>query len=156
MSRVVAVLGVFILLFAGLYGLSAHYEATVTESNNQTEITNETFTVQEGELHEFSESRRDVIYNDTVEVYQNGSEIQSNGGDNWEWRGGTGTLYVPNGSELVDGDDASITYRFTEPTSEQQVAKDVTMQPFRLGEGLTLIGGIVLLLLAVALAGRQR
>lgn len=156
MSRVVAVVGVFIVLFAGLYGLSAHYETTVTESNNQTEIVNESFTVQEGFNHEFSESRRDVVYNDTIEVYQNGSEIQSNNGDNWKWRAGTGELYVPNGSQLVDGDEAAITYRYTEPTTEQRVAKDVTMTPFRLGEGMTLIGGIVLLLLALALAGRQR
>lgn len=161
MARLVAILGVAIFLFIGLHGVAGHYETTVTETNDQIEVTNETFTVQHGTVHQLDESNRDVVYNGTVEVYQSGfvigeTRVSSDNGSNWRWIEGNGTLYVPNGSDMNDGDTAEITYRYTEPTSEQKVAKDVAMVPFILGDGLLIVLGAVLLLTAVALLGRQR
>lgn len=156
MARLVAILGVAIFLFIGLYGVAGHYETTVTETNDQIEVVNETFDVEYNTTVELEESNRDVVYNETVEVYQDGSEIESKDGDNWQWIAGNGTLYIPDGSALNDSMTADITYRYTEPTNEQKAVKDVAMLPFVLGDALLIVLGAVLLLIAASLLGRQR
>lgn len=157
MARVVALVGVLVFGFIALHGVAAHYDQTVTNSQPQITVENESFVVTHDTTHAFDDSNRDAVYNDTaVEVYQNGSQVAASSGDNWRWNAGNGTLYVPSGSELTDGDDASITYRYTEPTGEQKAVRDIALVPFQLGEGIGILVGAALLLLAVSLLGRQR
>lgn len=156
MARVVAIVGVLVFAFVAVGAVATQYESTVEESQNTTIIANETFTVQTGAINTFVESNRDVVYNDTVTVRQNGTEIEESG--NFTWLAHNGTMRVPpnNETQLAGGQSANITYRFTEPSNEQRAVRDVALVPLELVEGLVLIAAAALLLTGLAILGRQR
>lgn len=155
MARVLVVIGLLVFLFIGAYSLSAAYEDTVTDANDQITVDNETITIAYNTTNSVGNTSNDNIFNESVEVYQNGTQIQSNGGDNWEWRTGNGQLYVPNGSALDEG-DAEITYRYTPPTDEQETVKNIATVPWLFSETLAVVVGFILVMLAIVqLSGRR-
>lgn len=152
MHRVVAVIGALLLGLLAIGGIAAQYETAVTDTQPAQSVTNESFTVDVGTTHVLTESRRDVVYNESVTVYQNDSEVSPG---EYNWQPGNGTLFVPSGSTMTDGQSATITYQYTEPTGEQRIARDVGLLPAQLGEGLGILTGAALLVGAFALLRRQ-
>jgi len=142
MHRVVAVIGALVIGLLAISAIGAQYETAVTGAQPAQQVTNESFTVDVGTTHVLNESRRDVVYNDTVTVYQNSTEIDAS---EYRWQPGNGTLFVPSDSALTDGQSANITYQFTEPTGEQRIARDVGLLPAQLGEGLGILAAAALL-----------
>lgn len=139
-----AVVGV--ILLAGVGALSAQYEQSVTGSNAQDSISGESFTVSKPGLHTFNESNRDVIYNETVTVYDSSGTVVSEDG-NYSWNDGNGTLYVPSGSTLNDSESATIDYQFTVPDNSQRAVRDTGMiLPGSLGGTITLALGLAVVL----------
>jgi hypothetical protein len=151
MHRVVAVIGALVIGLLAIGAIGAQYETAVTGTQPAQQVTNETFTVDVGTTHAFNESRRDVVYNDSVTVYQNSTEIDAS---EYRWQPGNGTLFVPSSSSMTDGESAKITYQYTEPTGEQRIARDVGLLPAQLGEGLGILAAAALLVGGFALLRR--
>lgn len=143
------------VFMAGVGMVQSQYQQSVTGAYEPTTITNESFTVNEGDRTVLNESNRDVVYNETVQVYQNGTEFESDG--NYTWTAANGTIFVPNGSGLTNNSTANVTYQFTVPDEQQQLARDVGMIPgIALSEGLLLgLGGALLIGAIAVLASLQ-
>lgn len=125
-KQLFALMFVVIILFGGLGAVKSGYRTSVSEANPTQSFT-ESFTVNEGSVETFGESNRDVVYNQSVTVEQNGTKYDSDG--NYTWYENNGTLLVQSGSSLSDSQSANITYELNEPQNEQQVARDVGLVP---------------------------
>lgn len=144
----VAVVAVGVLLFVGVPAIAIQYESSVLGANAEQRF-NESFTVDEGSVHTFAESNRDVIYNETVLVTQSGTTVDQAG--NYTWDDQNGTLFVQVGSDLTDGAQAFNEYGLTAPNESQQLVRDVGLLPAQLGEVLLLalaaavvVGGLII------------
>lgn len=163
MARVLVLIGLLIFLSFGAAGLSSVYQDTVTETQNETTIDNETFTVTINTTHSFNNTDTDNVFNDSVRVFQEDIlgmigtvEVESENGSNWVWHEGNGQLFVPEGSDLENG-TANITYRYREPAPEQRAIKNIGVTPFQFSESLAIMAGFILLVLAVLqMAGTRR
>lgn len=142
------------ILMAGVGAVAVQYEDSVLGANDE-QTFNETFTVDEGTVHTFAESNRDVIYNSTVTVKQSGTLIEQDG--NYTWHEGNGTLTVLLGSDLTDGADASNEYQLTAPQDEQRLLRNVGNLPAQLGDGIliALTAAVVLGALYIVTNGRR-
>lgn len=154
MSREAALVGVLVFAFVLIGGISAQYQTAVEEGNNETRVINETINVDNGTLHVLNESRRDVVYNESVAVFQNGTQWSADG--NYTWFSGNGTLFIPEDTGLNASKSAGVTYGFWVPTGAQKVSRDVVLLPYDLGESLGLIVGAALVLTALVVLARQR
>lgn len=154
MAKAVALVGVLVFGMLALGGISTQYQDTVRESQPHQEITNESVTISKGTVHELAESKRDVVYNKSVRVEQNGT-VYADSEYQWYGGAGNGTLFVPSDSSLGDG-EANVTYDYSEPSGVQRTTRDITLIPFQLGEGLGIIVGAAFLLGGLAVMGRLR
>lgn len=150
-GRAVIVVSVLVILFLGIGAVATQYQDTVRDTQPLNTIENETFTVSAGDTLSLDESNRDVVYNDSVTVRQNGTTFDPAG--NYTWRGdtGDGQLEIPTDTGLTDGDSANITYSYRVPSESQSITKSIGMIPFELAEELALIGGFILMLGALAM-----
>lgn len=149
--QLVALIAVGTILFAGAAAISIQYEDSVLGANDEQRF-NESFTVDEGTLHTFAESNRDVIYNDTAFLKQAGTVIEADG--NYTWHAINGTLFIEVGSDFTDGATATNEYGLTAPNESQQLARDVGLLPSHVSDALlvalgaaVVIGGMWLLIL---------
>lgn len=147
--QLVALVAVASILLLGVFGIAIQYEDSVTGANDEQRF-NETFTVDEGTIHTFAESNRDVVYNDTAKVVQSGTLINQSG--NYTWFAANGTLFIEVGSSLTDGADATNEYGLTAPNQSQQVVRDIGLLPAQIGDALlvalgaaVVIGGLYIL-----------
>lgn len=154
MSREVALIGVLVFAMVALGGISAQYQTAVSEASNETRIVNETASITAGDPAGLNESNRDVVYNESIIVRQNGTEWASDG--NYTWVVGNGTLLISDPTNLNTTESIGVTYGFWVPSGAQQVSRDVVLLPYTLGDSVGIIVGAALLLTAVALLGRQR
>lgn len=153
-SALAALVVVAGILMAGVGAVAVQYEDSVLGANDR-QTFNESFTVDEGTVHEFAESNRDVIYNATVTVTQSGTVIEQDG--NYTWHDTNGTLAVLVGSHLSDGGTAFNEYQLTEPENSQRLVRDLGSLPAQYGDAL-LIGfgaAIVLGALWIVTNGRR-
>lgn len=120
LQRLIAVVIVAVVLFAGIGAISNGYESSVRGAYDATSYS-ESFNVSGGTLVTVNESNRDVVYNETVNVSQGGTEVDDS---EYTWYANNGTLFVPSGSTLAN-EQASITYGLTEPDEQQRLARDV-------------------------------
>jgi hypothetical protein len=137
-ARAVGVLiaGVVVALLV-LSGVQAAFSDAAQDTGDQFVVQNETWTVQTGSAVSLDESNRaDVVYANSTEisVRQNGEPVPEE--NNWRWDEQNGTITALSGGELTDGTPADITYRYYDPTSEQELARDVGTALPQLGDGL--------------------
>jgi len=142
MSRAVAVIGLLIFAVIALNGISTQYQSTVADSQPETNIVDEEFDVVKNTTIVLNESRRDVVYNDSVVVNQAGAKVSE---DDYRWQPGNGTLFIPENSTMDENDNATIDYNFTEPSDEQRAVRDVMLMPAELGRGIGALAGAILL-----------
>lgn len=155
-ALIIAVGGVAIILMGATGAIQLATQEATLESQ-PTLNDSETFAVTEGTTHDFAQSNQDgVVYvgADDVDVSQNNVSIASNDGENWDWRRGTGTLFVPNGSDLNESQDATISYSFAEQTNPQELNEDVGLLAPSMGDSIMAIGGVSMLLGASVVLAR--
>lgn len=153
-NRIVVLAGFAILIFVGLGAVNAQWQDSVTDSQDAIEVENESWTVDAGSITQLDNSDRDVVYNDSVTVRDENDTVVAADG-NYSWLAGNGTVKALSGSsELSDGESATITYRYTEPSNAQNLAKSVGMLPVTLGDEIALALAAGVLLGAVALLRR--
>lgn len=151
-SRVIFVFfGLAIMLAVGVGALGVQYDDSVTDTGEETDIVNETFTVTNGATIELAESNRDVIYNQTVTVRNvsdaNDPVVEPSG--NYTWHESNGTITINATSTFNDGDTAGIDYTFWVPRDSQTYVRDIGLEPFRAGDDLMLV--LAVAFVAVAL-----
>lgn len=140
-GRLFALVAIAVILMAGVGAVQSAYRSSVSESQPETTVTNETFTVSEGSVTTLSESNRDVVYNDTVTLRQNGTVFDQSG--NYSWLEANGTIQVQAGSGLTDGASANITYGYHVPENEQRLTRDLALVP------LEVLGGDIVFLVGL-------
>jgi len=150
------VIGVGILLFAGLWGIQAQRTDAVAGNGLQTDIVNETIntTNATGDVITLAESNRGTgtIYDEqvAVELYQNNSSVDPTG--NWEWLRDNGTLQItsPTGLNTSQNATANVSYGYNEPTDQQAWITDIGLLGFQLGEVwlVALMAGVLMTALA--------
>lgn len=145
-----------IVLMAGVGAISAQYETSVTESQNATAVVNESFTADLGNATTLDNSNRDVIYNESVTVF-NASDVLVAEPGNYTFHAGNGTLRInASTSQFSDGESGTVSYNFTEPTEEQRAVRDIALIiPGTLGDVIMLVLGLVILLSAIVITARQ-
>lgn len=140
-----------VVLIGGVGAIKAEYQSSVEGANDALSY-NESFNVSGGTLVELNESNRDVVYNDSVTVTKDGSTVDES---EYEWNEHNGTLYVPSGSTLANG-TAYANYSLTEPTNQQQLARDISLMPSTaMGESLFDVGAIAMVLGSVVVMMRM-
>lgn len=113
MRAAVAIFAVVILVGAVPVALSSTLEQSAT---GQT-ITNETFTPTGGTVTTLNESNRaDVLYNESVTVY-NDTDVRMTDG-NYTWFATNGTLKTTAGSQLADDPSGNVTYGYLDTTED--------------------------------------
>lgn len=158
MRRAIATFAVLaIILMAGVGAISAQYNTSVTESTNETAVVNESFTADLGTAVALDESNRDVVYNDTVTVYNSSTVLVEQDG-NYTWHAGNGTLRInASTGQFSQGESGTVSYNYTVPTEEQRVVRDVALIiPGTLGDTIMLIMGLVILLSGLVVLNNQR
>lgn len=154
-ERLVVLVAVAILLMAGVGAVQSGYRSSVSESQPEQTVTNETFTVTEGATITLNESNRDDVYvqQSDVTVRQSGTVYEPSG--NWSWERGNGTLFVPSGSGLTDGSSANVTYGYHAPTDEQRLTRDIALVPVNaLGGDLVFLLGLFVFMAAFVILMR--
>lgn len=100
-------------------------QSTFQETGNYTTEVNETFTPDPGNVTTLNESNRnDVIYNDTVEVY-NSSNYFVEQPNNYTWFEGNGTIKTNSTGALSTEPTANITYSYFATTAEHLLYLDL-------------------------------
>lgn len=149
--------GLAILLFVGVGALGTQYDASVTDTGDETTVSNETFTVTNGATIELAESNRDVIYNNTVTV-RNVSAADDPVVDpsgNYTWHESNGTITINATSTFNDGDTAAIDYTFWVPRDSQNYVRAIGLEPFRAGDDLMVVLAVAFVAVALLHVRRQ-
>lgn len=152
-ARAVVAVGVLVFLMLGLGAIPAQYEQSVTESQPLTDIENETTSIDAGNITTLSDSLLDVFYNSTVTVTANGTTYQASG--NYTWHANNGTILVKQGSDLANQSQMNVSYQYHAPSNEQAIIKEIGATPLQLGDIIAIAMAAMLILLALALAGRR-
>lgn len=149
-GRLFALVAIAVLLMAGVGAVQSGYRSSVSESQPEQTVTNETFLVSHGSTITLAESNRDddvYVTESEVTVRQNNQTYPPAG--NWSWNRGNGTLDIVSGSGLTNGNNATVTYGYHAPTNEQQLARDVTLVPVEvLGGDLVFLLGLFVFMAA--------
>jgi len=143
-GRVLVLVMVVLLALGGALAIQPQYQAAVEGANNATTVDNETVNTSTG-VKQLAESNQDVVYQDTdaVVVRQNNTTYVASG--NYTWYTSNGTIEILSSTTLDQNNTANVTYGYTVPGGEQELARDVGLLPAELGGALTSILGAVLL-----------
>lgn len=142
-SRAFAFVAVIILLLAGVNALHAGWGEAVEESGDLQTVTNESWTVDQGNVTKLNDSNRfDAVYESDVTVY-NASDVEISADGNFTWFQSNGSIRAATGSTfLADGSTAKITYEYHNETDDQTAVKELTTLPFRWSDVVTLALGV--------------
>lgn len=143
MARIfLAIIAIVVLSMIAVSGFQAGLENAGTNEL----VTNETFTPDPGNVTVLDDSQRSgAYYGESVDVYENGTEMDS--GSDYKWYPGNGTVQAVVGGGLDGDTEAQITYRFQQTTAEQRsMAGLLSHIPRMMGLALP-IGGLFVLLL---------
>lgn len=122
-------MAVILIGFIGLGALSLQYSESVQETGNNTVIENESWTADIGNITTLTQSnRQNAVYDDTVTVRDNTSTILESSG-NYTWFSRNGTIRA-DGGELSQGENANITYNWSQPTTTQNTNRAVVVNLF--------------------------
>lgn len=116
MSRLIAVIGLAILVLAGASAVNAAF----LDAGDPNTIENESFAPSAG-INTFNHSEKtDVTYDDAadIEITHNGSVVSPSG--NYSWVQQNGTADVTDNSYLANQSSAEIDYGWTAHTEQQQ------------------------------------
>lgn len=153
--RMLTVIGVGVLLFAGLWGLQAQREQAVRGNGDQTDIVNETISTANatGEVITLNESNRDAVVYDGIEsidLYQNSTNLDPSG--NWDWIAENGSVQItdPTGLNTSTNATANVSYGYNEPSGRQDWATSISLLPAQIGEAwlVALMAGVLMTALA--------
>lgn len=149
MSRLIALIAVALLVLAGASAI----DSTLVQSGDQSSIENETWTPDAGNITILGESQRDgAYYNQTVAVYdENDTEMTAN--EDYRWFSSNGTVKAIQGGDLDGDSSATITYGYSQTTSEQRGFSDTFASGFDVAGLLVFVLGIALVLAFISVLG---
>ncbi len=152
---IIVLVGLAIVMMGTVGAIEVAYQEEALGSQPTIE-TNGTFTPEHATTHDFADSNvDDYVYvgGGDVTVSQDGVSIASGDGENWEWNRDDGTLFVPDGSDLNESQEATVEFGYAESTDAQQLNRDVAMiGPQSGGVFIEVAGGAMLLASIVILA----
>lgn len=154
MSRLLAAVGVGIMLVIAGAGVSIALQESARGSGTEHPQVNETWSPSEGDRTTLVESNRDgVIYSDAddVRVYQNDTRILERG--NWSWSATNGTVKTLNGTQINTSQDAAVTYTVYRPTEAQQTLVSLGTLPVSIGSPLLILLVFAIIVGVFAAAG---
>lgn len=149
--------GLAIIMIGSVGAVEVAFQDAALGSQESIEV-NDSFTPDHDTTHEFDDSNGDgyvYVSSDDVTVTQGGDSIDAAEGENWEWNRADGTLYVPDGSDLNESDDATIEFEYAEATDEQQLNRDLGLVAPQSGGVLVEVGGAVMLLASIVILARM-
>jgi hypothetical protein len=160
-NKMVALVAVAILLFAGLPAIQEQRTAAVREAGDRTAVDGESVNISgdAGQIVNLAESNRsDVTYEriDSVDVRQNGTSFAPSG--NFTWNVSNGYLVLDSNTNLntsQNASNASVDYAYRTASAEQAAVTDVALIPFRLGEGILIAAGAGLTFAALVVVARR-
>jgi len=154
MSRLLAAVGVAIMLVVVGAGVSIALQESARGTGTEYPQVNETWSPSEGDRTTLAESNRDgVVYSDAddIRVYQNDTRILERG--NWSWAATNGTVKTLNGTSINSSQDATITYRYYQPTETQQALVSLGTLPVSIGAPLLILLVFAIIIAVLAAAG---
>lgn len=151
LNRIIALVAIVVILMAGVGAISSQYQSAVRGATDAT-TQNESITPTNGDTITLAESNRDVVYNDSVTVSQNGTVYEPSG--NYTWNDANGTIAISSSSGLDGNTTAYVDYGFHQPSSNQRLARDVSMLPAQYSGGLVEVLSAAMILGAVAIMFR--
>lgn len=112
-----------VLLYLLVAVSSTGYQAAVT-ADDAVSITNESWTVDQGNVTTLANSNQDVVYADSVEV-RNDTDVVVEPDGNYTWYESNGTIRALAGAPaLADASTASINYTYYEPSDRQRSVRN--------------------------------
>lgn len=138
---------VVIAVFAMLAPMG--FDAIISENKERTDITNETWTPDAGNITELEDSNLEAAeYDQTVTVHDENDTEMTDGTD-YEWFHDNGTVTALKGGDLDGDSSANITYGYDRPPAEQVTMSSILAQIPAVTGMLLPLGALLFLLLLV-------
>lgn len=146
MRAILAIVGIALFSMIAIMG----FNAALADNQQRTDITNESFTPDAGNVTELQDSRLDAAtYDDdsNVTVY-NASDVEMTEGTDYEWFQENGTLKTLSGGDLEGDATANVSYGYDRPPADQVMLSQVLSQiPRTIGALLPVFALLFLLLI---------
>lgn len=142
MTRVIVFVMLGILLVGGVFAVDAAF----TESGDDIQITNETFTdTTAGNIVELDDSKQTGAFYENETTVFNDSDAKMEENTDYQWFEVNGTLKVLSGGDLAGDANGTVSYSYDQTTEEQRGLAKSLKVVFDGGVGLLFLAAIIFL-----------